>query len=202
MKLYNLEGGSNPRRVRIFLAEKGIDIPMVNIDMTKGENQTPEFLGKNPLGKLPVLELDDGTILSESMAICRYFEELHPEPPLLGRDPLEKAQIEMWNRRMELEIAIPIAHCFQHSHPFWAGRIEQVPEYGEYCKRNVMRRLEWLDQALAERQYIAGDGYSMADITAQAGLILGKVAKVRVPEGLQNVNRWFQTVSSRPSARA
>lgn len=204
MKLYNLAGGSNPRRVRIYLAEKGIEVPLVDLDIMKQENTTAEFLGKNPMGKLPVLELDDGTVLTESMAIIRYFEELQPQPPLLGSTPLEKAQIEMWNRRMELEIALPIAQAFQHTHKFWADRLQQVPEYGELCRTKVMERLQWLDNELVEskRDFIAADRYTMADISAQCGLILGKVIKIQIPPELTRLNRWFEAVSARPSAQA
>jgi glutathione S-transferase len=202
MKLYNLAGGSNPRRVRIYLAEKGIEVPMVDLDVMQRENDTPEFLAKNPMGKLPVLELDDATILTESMAIIRYFEELHPEPPLLGSTPLEKAQVEMWNRRMELEITIPIAHAFQHTHKFWADRLEQVPEYGEICRKKALQRLQWLDGELSGRDYIAGDRYTMADISAQCGIMLGKVIKLQIPPELAHLSRWYETVSARPTAQA
>lgn len=202
MKLYDLKAGMNPRRVRIFLAEKGIEVPMVDVDMMKGENATPEFLALNPLGKLPVLELDDGTILTESMAICRYFEELHPEPPLFGRDPLERAKVEMWNRRMELEIAYPMTQVFQHGYEFWKGRITQVPAFGEVCREKLRDRMNWLDGELADRNYIAGDSYTVADITAQCGLLMGKAVDMRIPETLANLSRWYESVVSRPTARA
>lgn len=202
MKLYDLKAGMNPRRVRIFLAEKGVEVPMVDVDMMKGENATPEFLALNPLGKLPVLELDDGTILTESMAICRYFEELHPEPPLFGRDPLERARVEMWNRRMELEIAYPMTQVFQHGYPFWEGRITQVPAFGELCREKLRDRMAWLNDELADRDYIVGDSYTVADITAQCGLLMGKAVDMRIPDTLANLSRWFDGVVSRPTARA
>ena len=202
MKLYDLKAGMNPRRVRIFLAEKGIEVPMVDVDMMKGENATPEFLALNPLGKLPVLELDDGTILTESMAICRYFEELHPEPPLFGRDALDRAKVEMWNRRMELEIAYPMTQVFQHGYEFWKGRITQVPAFGEVCREKLRDRMNWLDGELADRNYIAGDSYTVADITAQCGLLMGKAVDMRIPETLANLSRWYESVVSRPTARA
>ena len=202
MKLYNLAGGSNPRRVRILLAEKGIEIPMIEVDTVNHENTSPEFLAKNPLGKLPVLELDDGTILCESMAICRYFEALHPEPSLLGSTPLEVALIEMWNRRAELELAMPIAQTFQHTHPYWADRLQQVPEYGEVCRQKAHKTMQWFNEELASREFLAGDHYTIADISAQVGIILGKVAKIRIPEELTHLTRWFETVSARPSAKA
>ena len=202
MKLYNLAGGSNPRRVRILLAEKGIEVPMVEVDAANNENNSAEFLAKNPLGKLPVLELDDGAIICESMAICRYFEALYPEPTLLGSTPLQMAQIEMWNRRAELELANPIAQTFQHTHPYWADRLQQVPAYGEVCRQKAYKTMAWFNQELAEREFLAGDHYSMADISAQVGIILGKVAKIRIPEELSHLTRWFAAVSARPSAKA
>ncbi len=202
MKLYDLKAGMNPRRVRIFLAEKGIEVPKVDVDMMKGENATPAFLALNPLGKLPVLELDDGTILTESMAICRYFEELHPEPPLFGRDALERAKVEMWNRRMELEIAYPMTQVFQHGYEFWKDRITQVPAFGEVCREKLRDRMNWLDGELADRDYIVGDSYTVADITAQCGLLMGKAVDMRIPEALENLSRWFESVVSRPTARA
>ena len=130
----------NPRRVRIFLAEKGVEIPVQMIDMTKGENSTPEFLAKNAMGKMPVLELDDGTCISESVAICRYIESQHPEPNMFGADPLEIANIEMWTRRTEINIAIPILQVFEHLHPFWEGRVKQVKECGELAREKVLER--------------------------------------------------------------
>lgn len=202
MKLYDLSAGANPRRVRIFLAEKGVEVPKVEVDMMKGENQTPEFLALNPLGRLPVLELDDGTILTESVAICRYFEELHPEPPLFGRTALERAQVEMWNRRMELEIMVPAAMTFQHTHDFWKGRLEQVPAWGEQCRDKVMERFAWLDGELAGREFIATADYTVADITAQCGMLLGKAVGLRVPESLTNLTAWWERVAARPTARA
>ena len=143
MKLYDLKNGLNPRRVRIFLAEKGISIPSEFVDMIKGENKGERYLAMNPMGTMPVLEFDDGTHLAESIAICRYFEELHPEPPLFGSTTLERAQIEMWNRRMELEIQLPMQDVFVHLNSFWAGRRPQVPEYGRVRQAQV---LEWARQ--------------------------------------------------------
>jgi glutathione S-transferase len=202
VKLYDLKAGLNPRRVRIFLAEKGIEVPAVQVDMLTGENQRPAFLAKNPLGKLPVLELDDGACLTESMAICRYFEALQPEPPLFGRDAREQAFVEMWNRRMELEIAIPMTQVFQHGNDFWKGRIEQLPAWGELNRRKLEERMVWLDGELAGRDYIAGDSYTVADITAQAAFVMGKGIGLRIPAELPNLTAWFERVSARPTARA
>ncbi|MCP1335537.1 glutathione S-transferase family protein [Futiania mangrovi] len=202
MKLYDLKAGLNPRRVRIFLAEKGIDIPIVPIDMAAGENATPEFLKLNPLGKLPVLVLDDGTVLTESVAICRYLESLHPEPPLFGRTPLEQAQVEMWNRRMEHEILVHVTNMFRHTHPFWIGRQTQFKDFGEWSRNILLDRMRWLDGELAEREFVAGDTYTVADITAQCALLVAKACKVPIPEDMPNLAAWWSRVTSRPSARA
>ncbi len=202
MKLYNLKAGMNPRRVRIFLAEKGITIPTIDIDMMKGENGTAEFLRMNPLGKLPVLELDDGTCISESIAICRYLEELHPEPDLFGASPAERAIVEMWNRRIEIEMAQPMSSQFEHLSPFFAGRVEQVPEYGAFARSRTLKTLGWLDAELATRPYMAGERYTIADITAQCAVLLGKNTGVPLPAELGNLARWWVAVSARPTARA
>jgi glutathione S-transferase len=202
MKLYDLKAGMNPRRVRIFLAEKGIEVPIVPIDMMKGENQTPEFLKLNPLGTLPVLELDDGTILTESVAICRYFEFSKPEPNLFGRGGLEQAQVEMWSRRLELELMRPLADQFRHLSPFWKGRLTQIQEYGEAQRTRLSQVMEWLDRELATRPYMAGERYTIADITAQCAFLLGKNTGAPIPDGLHNLKRWWDLVSERPTARA
>jgi glutathione S-transferase len=202
MKLYNLKAAPNPRRVRIFLAEKGIAVPMVEIDLEKGENRTPEFLTKNPLGLLPVLELDDGSTLAESIAICRYFEDLHPTPPLFGITPLERARIEMWNRRAELEVMLPLIDHFVHTHAFWKGRRLQSVEIGQLARDTAQKRMAWLDTELADREFLCGERYSMADITLQCALLLGKNTGAPIPETLPNLSRWFTAVTSRPTARA
>jgi glutathione S-transferase len=202
MKLYDYPAAPNPRRVRVFLAEKGIEVPKVTVDITKSENRAAEYLAKNPMGGVPILELDDGTILAESVAICRYFEETKPEPNLMGRTPLEKAQIEMWNRRMELEVLMMTAGAFRNTHAFFKGRIPQVPEYGAVCKDAALKRLEWLDGELARRKFIAGDRYTIADITVMVAVDFAKLIKVEIPDGAANLKRWFTTVSARPSAKA
>ncbi len=203
MKFYNLAAGMNPRRVRIFLAEKGIEVPIVEIDMMKNENKTPEFLAMNPMGTLPVLELDDGTILTESVAICRYFEEaVQPAPPMLGRTPLERAQVEMWNRRMEIELLVPISEHFRHGNAFWKDRLPQVPDYAPVCRDKAVARMTWLDTELADREFVATDDYTVADITLQCALLLGKNTGTKIPDELKNLNRWWKDVTSRPTARA
>ena len=200
--MYDLKAGMNPRRVRIFLAEKGIAVPKVDIDMMAGENRKPDYLAKNPLGRMPLLELDDGTLIAESIAICRYFDVLHPEPPLFGKGAVEIAKVEMWNRRMELEIMRPVGDAFEHLSPFWAGKREQCPEYGRMAQALANDRMAWLDRELATRPYIAGDNYTVADITAQCALLLGKNTGTPIPDGLANLQNWFAKVTSRPTARA
>ncbi len=202
MKLYDLKAGLNTRRVRIFLAEKGIAVPTVEIDMMGGENKAETFLAKNPMGTMPVLEFDDGTYLAESIAICRYFEELHPDPPLFGRGTLERARIEMWNRRMELEIKRPLQAVFINTAPMWTTRRQQVPEYGRVMQAQVLERMAWLNRELATRRYIAGDDYTVADITAQCAFLLGKHTGTPIPEDMTDLLRWYGEVTGRPTARA
>ena len=202
VKLYDLAASPNTRRVRIYLAEKGIEIPTVAIDMSKGEQKTPEYLAKNSLGKMPVLELDDGTCIAESVAICRYLEELHPEPPMFGRDALERARVEMWHRRAELEILQSLMHVFGHTHEMWKGVLTQIPEWGAACVETVQERYAWLDRELEGREFIATDDYTVADIALQCGLLMGKGIGVRAPDDLANLGAWWQRVSSRPTARA
>jgi glutathione S-transferase len=207
MKLYLLKNGVNPRRVRIFLAEKrirlGDDVPFEEFDMESAGHRDPAFRARNPMGTLPVLELDDGTVLAESVAICRYFEEQRPEPPLMGRGALGAATTEMWNRRMEHELLLPVIGAFVHTHPFWVGKREQIPAYGELLRRQIVERMAWLDGELAKRTYVAGDTYSIADITAQVGLLTARGAlKLPIPDEQANLTRWWAAVSARPSARA
>jgi glutathione S-transferase len=203
MKIYDFPMAPNPRRVRIFLAEKKIEMVYVHVDIFKGENRTVVFIQKNPLGGLPVLEFDDGTYLTESVAICRYFEGIQPNPPLMGIDPRDIAFVEMWNRRMELELLSPIANFIQHTHPAFITRIKQIPEFAEMRRDHGLQRLEWLDSMLAQRQFIAGDRYTIADITAQVAIDLGaNLGGLKPLEGAHHVTRWHEAVSSRLSAKA
>lgn len=203
MKLIDGGRAPNPRRVRIFLAEKNIDVPTQSLDIGSLEHLTDEFRVLNPMQRVPVLILDDGTALSESVAICRYFEELHPEPPLMGRTPLEKALIEMWNRRMELNLLAAVAASFRHIHPAMKEmEVPQVPAWGEANKQKVMTLLRWLDEELAGREFIAGDDFTIADITALVSIDFMKPAKLTVPDDHLNLLRWYQAVRERPSAAA
>jgi len=204
VKLYSLKNAPNPRRVRIFLAEKRVSIPVEEIDdVVTGLHRTPEFGAKNSLRQLPVLELDDGTTLSESVAICRYFEEMVPEPPLFGRSALERAQVEMWNRRMEIELLLPTIDVFVHTHPFWQGKREQMPDWGARQKSHLVERMRWLDGELKDRPFIGIDRYNIADITAQVALLTARGAcGLPIPDDHKNLARWWGAVSKRPTARA
>ncbi len=199
MKLYTSKIAPNPKRVHIFLAEKGIDVDCVEIDLGKSEHLNADFVAINPLARVPVLELDDGSYIAESVAICRYFDAQQPEPPLFGTDAKDKAVVEMWNRRMESEILGNVSMCFRHTHPYWEGRIPQVSEFGELCRTNVMERMAWLDGELADREFIAGDRFTVADITAYTGFSLGRIPKIRIGEDMTNLQRWWDAVSARPS---
>jgi glutathione S-transferase len=203
MKLYDGGKAPNPRRTRVFLAEKGITVPTEQVDIMAQEHKTADFTAKNPLQRVPVLVLDDGTCISESIAICRYFEALRPEPPLFGQGALEAAMVEMWNRRAELNFLFIVAHAFRHLHPVMKDlEVPQIPEWGEANKPRAVDFLRIVDRELADREFIAGDRYTVADITTMVGYDFLKVAKIAVPDELQNVRRWHAAVSARPSARA
>ena len=203
MKLYDAGRAPNPRRVRIFLAEKGVEVPLVPVDLGKLEHKTPAYVAVNPLQRTPALELDDGTVITESIAICRYFEELHPEPPLFGMDPLDKARVEMWQRRLEFGLLGTVASVFRHLHPAMAEmEVPQVAAWGETNKPRVIEFLRFLDGELAGREYVAGERFTVADITGLVGLDFMKPAKIAVPEELANVRRWHERLLARPSAQA
>jgi glutathione S-transferase len=203
MELYDQPRAPNPRRVNIFLAEKGIEIPTRELNIPAKEHLTDEINALNPVQTLPILVLDDGTPISESIAICRYFEELQPEPPLMGTTPLEKATIEMWQRRMELYLINSVASVFRHSHPAMAElEVPQVKEWSEANRPRVQKALEMLDEQLGKHQYVAGDKYTIADITALVGVDFTKMGRIEVPENLSNLARWRAEVSARPSAKA
>lgn len=203
MRIIQTRAAPNPRRVRIFLAEKGIRVPFEELDLMQGELKTPEFTARNPMQRVPVLVLDDGTCLAETVAICRYFEELYPEPALFGRGALGRAQVEMWNRRMELGLLFAVAQVFRHLNPKMAHlEVPQVAAWGEANKPKVMEQLAFLDSHLAGSRFVAGEAYSIADVTALVAIDFMKPAKLAVPEGLGNVARWHREVSARPSALA
>ena len=203
MKILQTQTAPNPRRVRIFLAEKGIEVPCEELDLMKGALKTPEFSKLNPLQRVPVLILDDGTPIAETMAICRYFEETKPQPALLGTGARERAIVEMWNRRMEMHLLLCVAQAFRHLHPAMAQlEVPQVSAWGEANKPRVLEMLATMDRELATRPYIAGQTYSVADITALVAVDFMRVARIQRPAELQNLARWHADVSARPSAKA
>jgi glutathione S-transferase len=203
MKLFDGGRAPNPRRVRIYLVEKGIEVPLVPIDMGALEHKRETVSSRNPLMRLPVLELDDGTIITESIAICRYFEELHPEPPMFGRGALGKAQVEMWQRRLEFNLLAVVAAAFRHIHPAMKEwEVPQLPEWGELNKPKAVEFLHILDRELAGREFAAGDEFSVADITGLIAIDFMKPARIQVPAECANVMRWHKALSARPSANA
>jgi glutathione S-transferase len=203
MKLYDGGRAPNPRRVTVFLAEKGIEIERVPVDMGSLGHKSAEVTDLNPLQRLPVLVLDDGTPLSESVAICRYLEELYPEPPLMGINARDRAIVEMWNRRVELHLLASVAAAFRHTHPAMKEwEVPQVAEWGEANRPKALAFLELLDKELASREFIAGDRYTIADITAMIAVDFMKPARIDRPEHLENLMRWYRAVSSRPSAQS
>lgn len=203
MKLYDGGRAPNPRRVRIFLAEKGISVPLESVDIGKLEHKAPGYTAINPRQKLPSLVLDDGTVIAESIAICRYFEELQPDPPLFGIGAKERALVEMWQRRLEFELYIPVSAAFRHLHPAMAEmEVPQIAAWGEASKGRVPEVLAFLDGHLADHAFMAGDNFSVADITGVVALDFMKVAKISAPEHLTNLARWRRTISERPSAAA
>jgi glutathione S-transferase len=187
----------------MFAAEKNIKLPLEDVDIFTGASRSPEFLAKNPAGGVPVLQLDDGTYLAESVAICRYLEAIHPENNLMGRDAREQAEIEQWNRRMELNLLGPVGRAMQHTSPIFAARVTQIKEYGATQLETVKAQLAWLDAQLKGREFVAGPRFTIADITAVVAIDLGGATMgLKIDPALKNVTRWHQAVSSRPSAKA
>jgi glutathione S-transferase len=202
MRIIETHTAPNPRRVRIFLAEKGITVPFEEKILDK-DLHTPEFTRLNPLQRVPVLVLDDGTVISETIAICRYFEELKPEPALFGTGAVGRAQVEMWNRRAELNLFFHVAQTFRHLHPSMASlEVPQVPAWGEANRAKTLPVLEMLDARLAESRFLAGEAHSVADITALVAIDFMRPARIERPARLTNLARWHAEVSARPSAAA
>lgn len=203
MKLYDGGRAPNPRRVRIFLAEKGIEVTLIPVDMGALGHKSDEVTHRNPLQRLPILELDDVTTLTETVAICRYIEELNPEPALFGRGALGKAQVEMWQRRVELHLLMPVAHAFRHIHPAMKEwEVPQIAEWGEANKPKAVEFLRILDDHLADNEFLCGDTYSIADITGLVAMDFMKPARIDVPQELAHVARWYAALKARPSAGA
>lgn len=205
MKLYTYPGAPNPRRVHIYLAEKGLDVPCETVDIMKRENRQPEFMAKrNRLGGLPVLELDDGSHIAESVAICRYFEALHPEPPLFGTDAADQARVEMWIRRIELTLMVPVGMVWVHGSPLTKAVVaKQLPEAAEQYRGVVAKAYAFLDESLAKTAFLAGDAFTMADILALCTIdFAAQLNKLPPDPQLAHLARWYESVSTRPSASA
>lgn len=203
LKLYETERAPNPRRVRIFLAEKAITVPRVQLDLGRMEQRSEAYTRLNPRQRVPTLVLEDGTAIAETIAICRYFEALQPEPNLFGATPKEQGLVEMWQRFVELDLLVPVMHAFRHIHPAMAEReVPQVKEWGEANKPKALAFLAFLNDELAERGYIAGARFTVADITALVCIDFMKVARIDLPEDFAHIRRWHRVVSERPSARA
>jgi glutathione S-transferase len=203
MQLYQDPKAVNPRRVRVFLAEKGVSVPLVDVDVLKGEHMQPPLSDLNPMHRVPVLVLDDGTVIAESMAICRYFEVLHPEPCLFGAGALEQAVIEMWNRRIERRLLDPVSQCFRHGHPAMAAlEPRQIKEWSVLSKDRAADMLAMLDAEMAARPCIAGAAFSVADITALCAVDFLRAARLELTDAHANLKRWHGEISARPSAAA
>ena len=202
MKIYQTRTAPNPRRVRIFLAEKGIDIDYVEVDIAAGENLTNEMRAKNPTTKIPFLELDDGTCIGETIAICRYFEETNLENPLMGRIPLEKAQVEMWQRRVEFHLMMPIGMCFQHTTGYFKDRMTPIEAWGVESGKNAFAYFSELNEHLKESTYLVGEYFSIADIVLLCAIDFARVVKIRPSNEHVHLLRWYKNVSARPSYTA
>jgi glutathione S-transferase len=200
MKLYVTPRAVNPRRVLWFLAEKGLAVDTVPIDIGKLEHKADAYTALNPAGRVPALQLDDGTVISESIAICRYFEELQPDPPLFGTGPLGRAIVEMWQRRIEFELLSTVAAVFRHSHPFMAAmETPQVPAWADANRPKAAEFLTALDHHLADRDFVCGAEFSIADISGVIGVDFMRLPKIPVPDGLENLARWRAAISARPA---
>jgi len=206
VRLYNeADPAPNPRRVRIFMKEKGIDIELVPTPLAQRAHKSPEHLARNPLGQVPVLELDDGTHLSESVSICRYLEELYPEPNFFGRSALERATIDMWIRRIEFRLMMPVGQIWVHTHPLTAKVAtvafgQQFKEFGEANRKIAASACTLFDGELKDRDFLAGPRYTMADIAAQTTIDFAKFIGVSIPEDCTNLRAWYARVGKRPSA--
>ena len=202
MKIYDFVGAPNPKKLRMYLAEKGISVPMVQVNIVTGENRTSEFLKKNPLGGLPVLEFDDGSYLTESLAIIEYFEELHPTPPMIGTTPLERAHVRECERIADFGVLQRVGTIFQNTHPFMAARIKQSAEAAETARGQLGAALAVLDAKIGSHPFVAGARPSIADCTLFAALEFADFAQVQIDPSRANLARWRGAFAQRPSAQA
>ena len=209
MKLYDFPPAVNARRVRMFIAEKGLDVPTVEVDVRAGALHEEPFRSMNPFAVVPFLELDDGAVIGESMAVCRYLEELHPEKPLLGRDPKERAVVEMWNRRVELDGFMPALHALRNADPLYEGRVlpgtrndlAQLPEIVQRGKDALAILFDRLDARLAGSPFLAGERFSVADVTGWFMVQVASRIGVPIPDTCPSVARWRRELADRPSTR-
>jgi glutathione S-transferase len=202
MKLYDFVGAPNPKRVRVYLAEKGLKVPTEQVNIISGDNRKPEFLAKNPMGGLPVLELDDGTHLSESLAIIEYLEDLNPTPPMIGTTPAERARVRSLERIAELSVLGRVAQVFQNSHPFFAGRLKQSPDAAENGRNMLKGALRILDKMVGKGPFVAGAKPTIADCTLYAAFDFAQFAGVPIDPECGNLQKWYAGFKERPSAQA
>ena len=209
MILYDVKTAPSPRRVRIFLAEKNLDVEVIQVNTAEGEHLKEDFLKLNPWATVPVLKLDDGTCISEAIACCRYLEENYPNPPLMGVDPSEKAIISMWEHRMEWDGFLPVAEFLRNTVERFKNRgltgalnFNQIPALAERGKKRIAHFHDFLDKRLAESKFVATDKYSIADITAQVSIDFAQRVGVSIPEDKKNILRWHSNVNSRESAKS
>jgi glutathione S-transferase len=202
MRLHEFAGAPNPKKVRVYLAEKGITVESVPVNIVTGENRQPEFLKKNPMGGLPVLELDDGTYLPESLAIIEYFEELHPDPPMIGTTPLERARVRALERLCELSVLGRIAVIFQNTHPLFASRLKQSADAAESARSALAANLKVLDAKIGSNPFVAGAKPTIADCTLLAALQFAEFGQIAIDPGFKNLHRWYESFKQRPSAAA
>lgn len=201
MKIYDFAGAPNPRKLRVYLAEKGLKIPFESVDLMSGQNRTPEFLKKNPLGGLPVLEFDDGTCLSESLAIIEYFEELHPDPPMIGTTPIERARVRSLERVVELGALFSVAMIFQNTHSFFAERVKQSADAAENGRKRLAVHLKALDETIGNNPFVAGGRPTIADCTLLATVGFAEFAGESLDPSYRDLARWYAAFKQRPSAQ-
>ena len=202
MKIYDFVGAPNPKKLRVYLAEKGLRIPFEPVNIMTGDNRKPDFLKKNPMGGLPVLELDDGGCLSESLAIIEYLEELNPTPPMIGTTPGARARVRELERIADLGVLGGVGQYFQNTHPFMAQRVKQSPEAAETAKTRLTTALRVLDAAIGSKPFVAGERPTIADCTLLAALEFAEFAQAPIDPECKNVARWHAKFKERPSAQA
>lgn len=202
VKLYDQPRAPNPMRLNLFLAEKGVDVPRETVNLMENQHKTEDYLSIVGVPVCPAVVLSDGSVLTETQAICRYVEALYPEPNMMGQDPLEMAEIEMWQRRVEFGLWSSVAACFRHTNPNMRVLEDQVPEWGEVNRGRINGHLEALDRRLEDREFLAADRFTIADITGFLATGLNRIIKYEIPETLTNVAAWRARIKQRPSVAA